>query len=63
MSLGLTGAAVAALCCMAPFLIAGVLAVVGLGFLLNESVLMGLLAVFLATTGAGYYLLRRNRAR
>lgn len=63
MGVGLTGAAFAALCCMAPFLLAGILAAVGFGFLLNDSVLMGLLVVFLAAAAAGYQLLRRQRTR
>jgi len=63
MSFGLTGAAFAALCCMAPFLIAGILAAVGFGFLLNDFVLMGLLVLFSATAAVGFRVLRARRPR
>lgn len=59
--LGLTGATVAALCCIAPFLVAGMLAAIGLGFLLHDAVLMGLLVVSLLVAGLGYQVLRRKR--
>lgn len=46
MAVGVSGAVLAALCCVAPFLLAGVLAAVGLSFLLKDAVLLLLLALF-----------------
>jgi hypothetical protein len=60
-AVGVTGAALAALCCIAPLLIAGLVTAIGLGFLLKASVLLGLLVVFMGVALFGYYLLRRRR--
>lgn len=63
LSVGLIGAAFTALCCFAPFLIAGILAAIGLGFLLNDAILIGLLVLSLALVALGYHLMRRQRIR
>lgn len=63
MSFGFAGAAIAALCCMAPLLLAGIFAAVGFGLLLNDFVLMGLLVLFLVTAASGYRMLRGRRPR
>lgn len=60
-ALGISGAALAALCCFAPFLVAGLLTAVGLGFILKDSILIGLMIVFLGVAVLGYYLLQRTR--
>jgi len=61
MAIGIGGAALVALCCVAPFLVAGVLAAVGLGFLLNNAILIGLLIVFAAAAVLGYYVIKRAK--
>lgn len=61
MAVGVSGAAFAALCCFAPFLLAGLVTAVGLGFILKDSILMGLLVVFLGVAALGFYFLRRHR--
>ncbi len=61
MTIGLSGAMLAALCCAAPFLLAGLLTAVGLGFILKDSVLVGLLIVFAAVAAIGYHLVRRSK--
>ncbi len=58
-AIGLGGAALAALCCVAPFLLAGLLAAVGLGFILNDAILLGLLVAFVGVAALGFYLGRR----
>ncbi len=60
-AIGLGGAALAALCCVAPFLLAGLLAAVGLGFILNDAILLGLLVVFVGVAALGFYLIRRTK--
>lgn len=60
-AVGISGAAFAALCCFAPFLLAGLVTAVGLGFILKDSILMGLLVIFLGIAALGYYTLRRQR--
>lgn len=59
-AVGLSGAAFAALCCFAPFLIGGVVTAIGLGFILKDSILMGLLVMFSGIAGVGLYLGRRK---
>ena len=59
LAVGISGAAFAALCCFAPFLLAGLVTAIGIGFILKASILMGLAVVFLGTAALGYYLLRR----
>lgn len=59
LGVGISGAAFAALCCFAPFLLAGLVTAIGIGFILKASILMGLAVVFLGTAALGYYLLRR----
>jgi hypothetical protein len=63
MGFGFAGAAIAALCCMAPLLLAGIFAAVGFGLLLNDFVLMGLLVLFLVTAASGFRMLRGGRPR
>jgi polyferredoxin len=60
MAVGISGAAFAALCCVAPFIVAGLVTALGLGFMLNDALLMGLLVVFIAVAALGYYLVRRQ---
>ena len=60
-AIGISGAALAALCCVAPFLLAGLLGALGLGFILNDAILVGLLIVFTAVAVLGYYLMRRAK--
>lgn len=57
MAVGISGAAFAALCCLAPFMVTAL----GLGFFLNDSLLMGLLVVFVGVAALGYYFVRRQR--
>ena len=60
MAVGISGAAFAALCCLAPFLVAALVSAIGLGFILKDSILMGLLVMFLGLAGLGLYLTRRK---
>jgi hypothetical protein len=60
MAVGVSGAAFAALCCFAPLLVAGLVSAIGLGFILKDSILMGLLVIFLGIAGFGLYLARRE---
>ncbi len=62
MALGLGGAVFAALYYFARFLVAGIVSAVGLGFILNDSILMGRLVMFLGLAGLGLYLARRKHA-
>lgn len=59
-AIGVSGAALSLLCCAAPFLLAGILTAIGLGFILNDAILMGGLVVFLGVAGFGFYLARRS---
>ena len=61
MAVGISGAAVAALCCVAPFIVAGLVTALGLGFMLNDALLMGLLVVFIGVAALGYYFIRRQK--
>lgn len=61
MAIGISGAAFAALCCVAPFLVAGLVTALGLGFMLNDALLMGLLVVFAGVAALGYYVVRRRQ--
>lgn len=60
MAIGASGAVFAALCCFAPYLVAGLVTAAGLGFILKNSILMGLLIVFIGIAGLGLYLARRR---
>ncbi len=60
MAVGISGAALAALCCVAPFMVAGLVTALGLGFLLNDALLVGLLVVFIGVAALGYYMVRRR---
>lgn len=60
MAVGISGAAFAALCCVAPFMIAGLVTALGLGFMLDDALLVGLLVVFIGVAALGYYLVRRQ---
>ena len=60
-AVGISGAALAALCCVAPFLLAGLLGALGLGFILDDAILMGLLIMFAAVASLGYYLIQRTK--
>ena len=61
MAVGISGAAFAALCCLAPFMVAGLVTALGLGFMLNDSILIGLLVVFAGVAALGYYVVRRQQ--
>lgn len=61
MAIGISGAALAALCCVAPFLLAGLLTAIGLGFILKDVILIGLVVIFLGIALLGYYLMRRSK--
>ena len=61
MAVGIRGAAFAALCCVAPFIVAGLVTALGLGFMLNDSILMGLLVVFVGVAALGYYVVQRQK--
>ena len=60
-AVGVSGAAFAALCCVAPFLVAGMVTALGLGFILNDAVLVGFVVVFIGVAALGYYLVRRKK--
>ena len=60
MAVGISGAAFAALCCVAPFMVAGLVTALGLGFMLNDVLLVGLLVVCIGVAALGYYLVRRQ---
>ncbi|MCI0350504.1 MAG: hypothetical protein L0Z53_13855 [Acidobacteriales bacterium] len=62
MAFGMSGAAIAAICCFAPALLAGLLVAISLGFMLNDAVLMVLLAIFAGIGALGYYLVKRRTA-
>ena len=61
MAVGISGAAFAALCCVAPFIVAGLVTALGFGFILKDSILMGLLVVFAGVAALGYYVVRRQK--
>ena len=61
MAVGISGAAFAALCGVAPFLVAGLVTALGLGFMLNDALLMGLFVVFAGVAALGYYVVRRQK--
>jgi hypothetical protein len=46
---------------VAPFLIAGLLTAIGLGFILKDSILIGLFVISLGVAALGYYTVRRRR--
>ncbi len=56
---GLT-AAVALLCCIAPWLLAGFLVALGLGFLLKDVLLLAIAAVGVLVALFGFWLRRRH---
>jgi mercuric ion transport protein len=53
---GIAGSLLAALCCLGFPALLSILGAVGLGFLINDAILLPLLAVFLIVTLAGLYL-------
>lgn len=60
-SVGGAGALLALLCCVAPWLMGGLLVTLGLGFILKDSALLTLAAVGVLVAGAGWWLMRRRR--
>lgn len=60
LAMGVSGTVVAALCCFAPALLAGLFVAIGLGFILNDAVLMALLVIFAGIAAFGYYLIKRR---
>ena len=61
MAVGISGAAFAALCCVAPFIVAGLVTALGLGFILKDPILMGLLVAFVGVAAQGYYFVQRQK--
>lgn len=62
MGAGGVGAALALLCCAAPWILGGLLVALGLGFILKESVLLTMAALGLIVALAGWRLMnRKNR--
>ena len=61
MAVGISGAAFAALCCVAPFIVAGLVTALGFGFILNDALLIGFFVVFIGVAALGYYLVRRQK--
>lgn len=59
-AVGISGAAFAALCCVAPFIVAGLVTALGLEFMLDDSILVGLLVLFIGVAALGYYFVRRQ---
>lgn len=53
---GIAGSVFAALCCLGFPALLSILSAIGLGFLINDAVLLPLLALFLLVTLAGLYL-------
>lgn len=62
--LGLGGTMFAALCCLGFPVLLSLLAAIGLGFLINDAILLPLLGVFVAATLAGLWLgIRQHESR
>ncbi len=61
-TIGAGGAIIAAICCFAPFILGGVITAIGLGFILKDSILMGLLVAFVGVAVLGFYLMQRKKA-
>lgn len=57
---GGAGAALALLCCAAPWLLGGALVALGLGFILKDSVLLPLAGAGVLLAAAGWWLMRRR---
>ena len=55
------GAALALLCCAAPWILAGALVALGLGFILKDAILMSLAVVGLLIAFAGWRLMRKHK--
>jgi len=53
------GAAVALLCCAAPWILGGALVALGLGFILKDAILLSLAAVGLLIAFAGWRMMRK----
>ncbi len=60
-AIGIGGAALAALCCIAPFILGGLITAVGFGFILKDSILVGLLVMFIGVAMVGLYLAQRKQ--
>ena len=58
--IGGAGAALALLCCAAPWLLGGLLVAAGLGFILNDGVLLPLAVIGMVVAFAGWRLMRRR---
>lgn len=55
-AVGISEVVVAVLCCIAPFLLSGIMTAIGLGLILKDSILIGLLIVFIGMAGLGLFL-------
>lgn len=55
------GAALALLCCAAPWILGGALVALGLGFILKDAILLSLAAVGLLIAFAGWRLMRKHK--
>ncbi|MCA1593365.1 MAG: hypothetical protein LC754_12100 [Acidobacteria bacterium] len=58
--IGGVSAALALLCCAAPWLLGGLLVTLGLGFILKDSVLLSLAGIGIVVAIAGWWLMRRR---
>lgn len=54
-------AALALLCCIAPWLLAGFLVALGLGFILKDAILMSVAVVGLLIAFAGWRLMKKHK--
>src|SRR5436853_5678360 len=61
--IGIGGSVFAALCCLGFPALLSILSAIGLGFVVNDAILIPLLLVFLAITLAGLYLGTRHHHR
>ena len=60
MGVGGVGAALALLCCAAPWILGGLLVTLGLGFILKDSVLLTIAALGLIVAFAGWRLMSKK---